>query len=67
MLPAVQQQLGESLGGVLDGIKGVFDFVSGANDVIVVRHPNGEVYCSPFTVQTNAAIVNRLITLGYAL
>jgi hypothetical protein len=65
--------------GVLEGIRGAFDFVSGVNDgnqfvarasndmclisaeltVVVVRHPNGEMYCSQFFVQSNAAAVNR--------
>uniref|UniRef100_A0A7S1HB04 LNS2/PITP domain-containing protein n=3 Tax=Hemiselmis andersenii TaxID=464988 RepID=A0A7S1HB04_HEMAN len=43
----------------LDGIRNSFDFVSGANDVIVVHHRDGSVTCSAFSVQTSAHTVNR--------
>ena len=36
-----------------------FDFVSGTNDVIVIKHPTGELRSSQFSVQTNASIIKR--------
>ena len=48
-----------SIGNMWDGFRESFDFVSGANDVIVIRHPDGRTVSSPFSVQTNASTVNR--------
>mmetsp|Transcript_28669 Transcript_28669/g.64968 ORF Transcript_28669/g.64968 Transcript_28669/m.64968 type:complete len:425 (-) Transcript_28669:41-1315(-) len=36
-----------------------FDFVSGTNDVIVIKHSNGVLQSSQFSVQTNASIIKR--------
>ncbi|KAJ1467955.1 hypothetical protein T484DRAFT_1857070 [Baffinella frigidus] len=53
-------------GEALEGVREAFDFVSGANDVVVVRHPDGRIYSSPFSVQTNAITVNRKLSpVGY--
>lgn len=41
--PRMQMQ---AIQEAFDGLKGVFDFVSGANDVIVIRHMDGSVRCS---------------------
>jgi len=47
------------IGNIWDGFRESFDFVSGANDVVVIRHPDGLMLSSPFSVQTNASTVNR--------
>lgn len=36
----------QALQEAFDGFKGIFDFVSGANDVILVKHLDGTVKCS---------------------
>lgn len=45
--------------GIWDSIKEKFDFVSGANDALVIKHANGQIYATPFVVQTNASTINR--------
>jgi len=56
----------ELLAEVFEGLRNTFDFVSGANDVIVVRHSDGGVTCSTFAVQTSAHTINRHL-LGEAV
>lgn len=47
------------IGSIWDGFRQSFDFVSGANDIVVIRHSNGLTLSSQFSVQTNASTVNR--------
>lgn len=53
------KQAAGHIGNIWDGFRESFDFVSGANDVVVIRHPNGLLLSSEFSVQTNASTVNR--------
>ena len=39
------------IGNIWDGFRESFDFVSGANDVVVIRHPDGLTLSSEFSVQ----------------
>ena len=47
------------IGSIWDGFRQSFDFISGANDIVVIRHSNGLTLSSQFSVQTNASTVNR--------
>ena len=47
------------IGSIWDGFRQSFDFISGATDIVEIRHSNGLTLSSQFSVQTNASTVNR--------
>ena len=57
--PSLPSRLRAQIGSIWDGFRQSFDFISGANDIVVIRHSNGLTLSSQFSVQTNASTVNR--------